>query len=175
MVLIDPEPQAAKRRQQQNEQMMGTFHKLTYHLVFSTKYRRRRIRGEFRERLYEYMGGIIRGQNGHLIEIGGIDDHVHLLLNLSPLHSVAAMLRDIKANASKWVNEIPDMTARFEWQSGYAAFTVSHSQVDVVREYIRNQIEHHRTKTFEEEFVELLKRHGVEFDMKYMFEMEHHG
>jgi REP element-mobilizing transposase RayT len=154
---------------------MGTFHKLTYHVVFSTKYRRRTIRDDLRERLYEYGGGIVRAQKGHLIEIGGIEDHVHLLANLSPANALSASIRDIKANTSKWANELSNTKARFAWQKGYAAFTVSFSQIYLVRQYIQNQREHHRTKSFEEEYVELLKRHGIEFELRWLFEDEHHG
>ena len=154
---------------------MGTFHKLTYHVVFSTKYRRRMIHDELRERLYEYVGGIILAQKGRLLEIGGIEDHVHLLVNLSPANALSSSIRDIKANASKWANELLVVKARFEWQKGYGAFTVSYSQIDVVRQYIQNQREHHRTKSFEEEYIELLKRHDIEFEPKWLFENEHHG
>jgi len=154
---------------------MSTFTKLTYHVVFSTKYRRKLIFDPFGERLYEYIGGIIRAQNGHLIEIGGVEDHVHLLVNLSPAKSISDTIREIKTNASKWSNELSDTTCRFEWQKGYGAFTVSYSQLDSVRHYIQNQREHHRTKTFEEEYIAFLKRHNIEFDHQYLFEAEHYG
>ncbi|MDP1835979.1 MAG: IS200/IS605 family transposase [Chlamydiales bacterium] len=154
---------------------MGTFTKLSYHIVFSTKFRSKSIVASFGERLYEYIGGIIRAQNGHLIEIGGIEDHVHLLANLSPAKAVSDAIREIKANASKWRNELPDNVGRFEWQKGYGAFTVSYSQIESVRCYIRNQREHHRTKTFEQEYIALLKVHNIEFDSRYLFETEHFG
>ncbi len=126
---------------------MSTFTKLSYHIVFSTKYRCKSITDSSSERLYEYIGGIIRAKSGHLIEIGGVEDHVHLLANLSPTKSISDTIREIKANSSKWRNEFPDNTGRFEWQKGYGAFTVSYSQIESVRHYIRNQREHHRTKT----------------------------
>ena len=154
---------------------MGTFTKLTYHVVFGTKYRRKSIRDEFAERLYEYIGGIVRGQNGHMIQIGGVEDHVHILTNLSPANSVSDAIRDIKANSSKWVNDLSDSLDRFEWQKGYGAFTVSYSQIESVREYIRDQAEHHRVRSFEDEYMEFLKRHNIPFERKYLFEDEHHG
>ncbi len=154
---------------------MGTFTKLTYHVVFGTKYRRESIRDEFSERLYEYIGGIIRGQNGHLIEIGGVEGHVHLLANLSPANSVSDSIRGIKANSSKWVNELAEVLDRFEWQKGYGAFTVSFSQIELLRRYIRNQREHHRVRSFEEEYIEFLQRHNIPFERKWLFEDEHHG
>ena len=154
---------------------MGTYSKLTCHIVFSTKYRKPVIREPFPERLYEYVGGTIRGLKGTLIEIGGVEDHVHILAALTPTIAVATAVRDIKANASKWANEVPEMKSRFEWQKGYGAFTVSYSQIEGVREYIKNQQEHHKTNSFEEEYVRFLERHDIEFERQYLFEAEHHG
>ena len=154
---------------------MGTFSKLTYHIVFSTKYRRKTINDDIPERLYEYMGGIVRNLDGSLIEIGGIDDHVHLLVNFPPSKSVSNCIRDIKANSSKWMNDLPGAKLKFEWQKGYGAFTVSHSQIGMVRSYIQNQREHHRTKSFKEEFIELLERHEIKFEHEYLFDAEHVG
>ena len=154
---------------------MSTFTKLSYHIIFSTKYRKQLIIETWRERLYEYIGGIIRAQNGCLIEIGGIEDHVHLLAALSSTKSISDAIREIKANASKWVNELSNLSPRFEWQKGYGAFTVSYSQINSVQNYIRNQREHHRSKSFEEEYIEFLKCHHIEFDQKYLFETEYLG
>ena len=154
---------------------MGSFTKLTYHVVFSTKYRRKKITDKIQERLYEYMGGITRNLKGRLIQIGGIEDHVHLLLHLPANKAVSDSIREIKANSSKWLNEAYEFRYRFEWQKGYGAFTVSHSQIESVRNYINNQREHHRTKTFGEELIELLRRHEIQFDRKYLFEAEYVG
>jgi REP-associated tyrosine transposase len=155
--------------------MASTFTQLTYHVVFSTKYRRNTITPDLRDELYKYIGGIIRGQKGVLLEIGGMPDHIHLLIGIPPTIAVADMVRLIKANASKWVNERSDRVDRFEWQTGYAAFTVSHSQGDVVRSYIQNQEKHHADWSFRDEFRELLIRHGIEFEEKYLFEEEFVG
>jgi len=154
---------------------MGTFTKLTYHIVFGTRYRQNAIHDEFVERLYEYIGGIIRTNKGHLIEIGGVADHLHILVNFSPARAVSDSIRDIKANSSKWVNETLDPGDRFEWQKGYGAFTVSYSHTESVQQYIRNQKEHHRTKSFEEEYIAFLERHNIAFERKWLFEGEHHG
>ncbi len=154
---------------------MGSFTQLTYHVVFATKYRRSTITDTIQERLYEYIGGTIRAKKGNLIEIGGVKDHVHILARLSPVIAVSDVVRDIKANSSKWMNEQPETTKTFEWQKGYGAFTVSYSQIAVVEQYIRNQEEHHRTRSFQEEYIEFLKRHGIEFRLEYLFEDEHHG
>jgi putative transposase len=155
--------------------LMSTFTKLTYHIVFSTKYRAPLICDPFCEQLYEYIGGIIRAQNGHLIEIGGIEDHVHLLANLPPTKSISDAIREIKANSSKWSNECLKHMIRFEWQKGYGTFSVSYSQIEAVRHYIQNQREHHQAKTFEEEYMTLLKLHHVEFEHRYLFENEYCG
>lgn len=154
---------------------MSTFTKLAYHIVFSTKYRKPLIDESLQTRLYQYIGGIIREQNGHLIEIGGIEDHIHLLVNLSALKAVADSIREIKANASKWANSILEQTSRFEWQKGYGAFTVSYSQLELVRNYIQNQRVHHSTKTFKEEYIKLLELHDITFEQRYVFEAEYHA
>ncbi len=154
---------------------MSSFTQLTYHLIFSTKFRQPLIHDAFRERLYEYIGGTIRGLKGHLIEIGGVEDHLHLLANFSPTAALSDVIRDIKANGSRWINELGQVPGRFEWQKGYACFTVSHSHRDRVRKYIQSQREHHRKQTFQEEYIEFLRRHEIEFDERHLFESEHHG
>lgn len=153
----------------------GHFTQLIYHVVFATKYRRPSITDSIQERLYEYIGGTIRAKKGHLIEIGGVNDHVHLLARLSPALAMADVVRDIKANSSKWMNERPETSPTFEWHKGYGAFTVSFSQIPSVEKDIRNQREHHRSRTFQEEYIEFLKRHGIDFRLEYFFEDEHHG
>ena len=152
-----------------------SFTSLNYHVVFSTKYRKPVIDEDIRERFYEYIGGIIRAKEGTLIEIGGVADHIHILAGCSPKMAVADWVRDIKANSARWMNELPDRKSRFEWQKGYGAFTVSASQVEVVRSYVQRQPAHHQRLSFHDEFLELLKRHNIEFDPKYVFEEEHHG
>ena len=153
--------------------MASTFTKLLYHLVYSTKHRRPLIALTWRDDLYAYIGGIIKERDGIPLEIGGMPDHIHILTKLSPKLAIMDVLRDIKAVSSKWLNEGHRSNCRFEWQVGYGAFSVSHSQVKSVREYIRNQETHHREMTFRAEFVSLLKRHEIEFDPKYVFEEEH--
>lgn len=155
--------------------MGRTYSSLTYHLIFSTKCRRRTIRTEFRERLYQYIGGIIRDKDGVLLEIGGVEDHVHLLAAIPANMSVSDMLRFIKSNSSGWVNETFSPSQPFAWQPGYGAFTVSHSQKPVVRTYIQNQERHHQTKLFKDEYLQILAAHEIEYDPRFVFEEEHHG
>jgi REP element-mobilizing transposase RayT len=154
---------------------MSTFTKLSYHLVFATKHRAPIISTAFQSRLYEYIGGIICAKNGHILEIGGVADHLHIAANLSPKIAVSDVIRDIKGGSSSWINTEKVAPAHFDWQRGYAAFTVSQSNLESVLLYIRNQEEHHRTKSFEEEFIEFLERHQIAYKREYLFEDEHHG
>ena len=150
--------------------MPSTFTNLLYHIIFSTKNRIPLITKNLKEELYKYIGGIIRAEGGVQIEIGGIEDHIHILAKFKPTHSVSEMLNKIKSNSSKWANDHKMKYRRFGWQDGYAAFTVSESQAPIVAEYIRNQEEHHRKQTFQEELVALLERHGIKYDPKYLWD-----
>lgn len=150
--------------------MASTFTNLLYHIVFSTKDRIPLIQSDLQERLYEYMGGIIRGEGGVLLEIGGIPDHVHLLAKLRADTAVSVMLRLLKSNSSKWVNDERLIKGRFAWQTGYAAFSVSESQAAKVRKYIRGQEAHHAKVSFKEELIALLKKHRIEYDERYIFD-----
>jgi putative transposase len=150
--------------------MAATLTNLIYHVVFSTKLRVPLIAESLEAELYRYMGGIIRGEGGILLEIGGVPDHVHLLVKFKPTVAVADMLRVLKANSSKWINEEKWRLQKFGWQDGYAAFTVSQSQVSHVCRYIRNQKHHHHKADFQSELKALLKRHGVEYDERYVWD-----
>jgi putative transposase len=145
-------------------------YQLTFPIVFSTKDRAPLIREEFREDLYKYMGGIVRGEGGTTIEIGGMPDHIHWLVIMKTEPSEAQFVKVVKAKSSKWVNDGRLLRARFSWQVGYGAFTVSHSQLGKVRKYIQNQAEHHRQVTFQEEFLEFLHRHKIEYDPQRIWE-----
>ncbi len=151
---------------------MSTFTNLLYHVVFSTKYRKPLIEETWQDDLYGYMGGIIREEKGVLLKIGGVEDHIHLLTKFRPMIAVSDMLRLIKTNSSKWVNDHQKVRGGFSWQSGYAAFSVSESQAPSVIEYIASQREHHRKRTFEEELRGMLEKHGMEYDIQYLFEQE---
>lgn len=129
--------------------MSHTFTNLLYHLVFSTKQRREFIHDGFRDELYSYLGGIIRGEKGKAITIGGTQNHVHILVKLPQGVILSNILQHIKGNSSKWLNEKGFATSHFHWQSGYGAFTVSESMVKVVSRYIENQETHHQKMTFE--------------------------
>lgn len=150
--------------------MPSTYTNLLYHVVFSTKQRLPLITGNLQEELYSYIGGIIRGEGGTQLEIGGTNDHVHILAKFKPAVSVSTMLAKVKANSSKWANEEKMRMRKFGWQEGYATFSVSESQVPAVRQYIQNQEEHHQTQTFQEELIALLDRHGIEYDQRYLWD-----
>ncbi len=154
--------------------MPSSYTSLNYHIVFSTKHRKPLLVDAIREDVYKYIAGIIQNKEGQLIEIGGIEDHIHILTSCSPKLALADFIRDVKANASKWINEQPRST-KFAWQSGYGAFTVSVSQVEVVRQYIRNQAEHHKKQSFADEFRATLSKHKIAFDEERLFEDEFHG
>ncbi|HEX3552085.1 MAG TPA: IS200/IS605 family transposase [Thermoanaerobaculia bacterium] len=147
--------------------MKDTYSKLDYHLVWSTKNRTPLITKPFRDSLYGYIGGILRGNGGVLLAAGGMPDHIHLLAGWRTSISVAKMLQLIKTNTSKWMNERPDApVGGFAWQPGYGAFSVSASKIAEVRAYILNQEEHHRKMAFREEITGLLRRHGIDYDAR---------
>ena len=148
--------------------MPQTFTQLHYHVVFSTKNREPLLTADIRERVWDYLGGAVRGEGGMPILVGGMPDHVHLLATLPQTQAVADIVRKLKAGSSGWAHEqFPD--ANLWWQTGYAAFTVSHSGVEKVQKYIAGQEEHHRTTTFQDEFRLFLRRHGLEPDEAHMW------
>jgi REP element-mobilizing transposase RayT len=148
--------------------MATTFANLLYHIVFTTKGRLPLIRDDLKDPLYSYIGGILRGERGILLEIGGMPDHVHLLVKLKTDISVAVMVQKIKGKSSKWINERQDHPDGFEWQAGYGIFSVSESLVGKVQIYIRNQEEHHQKVPFRDELIALLQRNQIPFDEKYL-------
>jgi len=141
---------------------------LQYHIVFSTKERARLLDGEIMPRLVKYIGGIIRGLGGTLLGGNGSEDHMHLAAILPPTRTIADVLRDVKSNSSGWIRDEFPALSGFGWQDGYSAFSVSQSVMPKVLEYIREQKEHHKKMTFEEELGRLLKQHGIEFDPRYV-------
>jgi REP element-mobilizing transposase RayT len=149
--------------------MAHTFASLYTHIIFSTKDRLPLLTAEFRPDLLAYTGGIIRKLDGKVIEANARPDHVHFLLSLPPALAVADALRVLKTNSSGWVHETRRRAA-FAWQTGYGAFSVSQSNVSAVVKYIRNQDQHHRRVTFQEEFIAFLKRHGIAYDKRYIWE-----
>src|SRR5256885_161101 len=140
---------------------------LLYHIVFATKERAPLITDELRADFHAYLGGTMRGLEGIALEVGGVEDHVHILAKIKPTIAVAEFIKQLKADSSGWANK--KSRGRFAWQTRYGAFSVSESQVEKVRAYVRNQAEHHRRVSFAEEFKALLKAHHVEFDERYLW------
>jgi len=135
------------------------------HCVFSTKMRSDSIGDEVRERLFDYIFGTAKNLR-ELLAIGGTANHLHILIALSAKRSLSDTIRDLKANSSRWMSE---NGSAFAWQEGFGAFSVSPSQTEIVKRYIRNQAEHHKKRNFEEEFLLLLKKSGVDYDPRYVF------
>ena len=150
--------------------MPGTYSQILLHIVFSTKDRAPWITPEISERLYPYIGGIIRAERGVLYDIGGIEDHVHLYLRWRPDGAVSDLMRTVKARSSKWVHDTFPALGAFSWQEGFGVFTVSKSQEGAVKAYIVGQHEHHKKEDFKSELLRLLRAHGVEFDERYVFD-----
>ena len=150
---------------------MASHQQLLYHIVFSTKERRLLLReDDFRDSVWRYMAGIASNLQGHALRIGGFYDHAHLLLRIPAKIAVADFVRQIKANTSKHINEKQGSRLKFHWQDGYGAFTVSPSKMNAVSAYIDGQLEHHRKRTFQEEYLKMLADHEVEYDPKYLWE-----
>lgn len=150
--------------------MPGTYTNLLLHIVFSTHQRRAWLTPPVCERLYPFVGGIIRDDKGSLLAMGGMPDHVHLLVRWRTDETIAELVRSMKVRSSKWMHaEFPRLRA-FAWQEGYGAFTVSKSQEGKVRRYIANQERHHTGRNFKAEFRELLEAHEVEYEEKYLWD-----
>jgi putative transposase len=147
--------------------MPHTYTSVLIHAVFATANRRPVLGSDRRDRVHAYLGGIARELNASPIAIGGIDDHVHMLLELPPTIAVADMMRLVKGNSSKWLNET--FAGRFEWQRGYGAFSVSRHACEKVASYIRNQEEHHRARSFDDEYRLLLERNGIVHDRRFLW------
>jgi REP element-mobilizing transposase RayT len=149
--------------------MANTYTSLFYHLVFSTKNREPWILPKIEQRVWSYLGGVARAHQVAPVQIGGVEDHIHALVMARPTIALCEIAQVLKGVSSKWIHEeFPNMLG-FAWQDGYGGFSVSKSDVPDVVNYIQNQREHHRRKTFKEEYVELLVANGIEFDERYLW------
>lgn len=149
---------------------MSTHQQLLYHVVFSTKNRQRWLTDGFRESVFAYMAGVVKNQGGFAIRIGGYFDHVHLLVRIPAKLSVSDFVGTLKSNTSKHINDTSGLLRKFGWQDGFGAFTVSVSQKKKVISYIESQIEHHSKQSFEDEYLTLLDKHEIEYDLKYVWD-----
>jgi putative transposase len=149
--------------------MPNTYTQLHIHAVFAVKYRAALIQSSFREELHKYITGIVQ-HNGHrLLAINSVADHLHLFLGLNPAQSISEIIRLVKSDSSEWVNKHHHTPRKFHWQDGYGAFSNSRSQINGVVNYIMHQEEHHRKRTFLEEYLQMLKDYEVEHDPRYVF------
>ena len=149
---------------------MSTHQQLLYHVVFSTKHRKRTLANGFREEVFTYMAATCRELAGYALIVGGYFNHVHLLVRIPTKTAVADFVRQLKANTSKHINQTKRIVTKFSWQEGYGAFTVSVSNKDLIYQYIENQMQHHTRVTFENEYVGLLKEHQIDYDERYLWE-----
>ena len=147
----------------------GTYTQLYIQLVFAVKNREAMLHRDIRNRVFEYMSGIISKMKHKSIIVNGVSDHTHILIGLNPLKSISETVRDIKRSSSLFINEQKLCNSKFAWQEGYGAFTYSRSQLDNVYNYILNQETHHRKQTFKEEYIQFLKRFEIEFEKQFLF------
>lgn len=152
------------------DNMPNTYSQLYTHYVFAVQYRENIISPKWEELLYKYIAGIISNKGQKLLAINGMSDHIHILAGLNPSIAPADLARDIKANSAKYINENRFVADKFLWQEGYGAFSVSHSLFKNVCQYIENQKEHHKTKTFKEEYLQLLKNAEIEYRKEFLFD-----
>ena len=150
--------------------MAGKLLCVNLHIIWSTKWRKRLIEPQWRDRLHAYMGAIGHSKNARLIEANSQPDHIHLYASIPSTISIADLVNALKANSTRWIRQTFPNRRWFSWQEGYAAFSVSRSAQDYVIGYIRNQDEHHNQQGFQEELIELLVAHGMEYDPRYVFD-----
>jgi putative transposase len=148
---------------------MNTYTQILYQIIFTPKNHERTLAVINRPELYKYIWGILNNKKCHLYRIGGISDHIHIVTDLHPIISLASIVKDIKVASAAYIKNNNLFPSFSGWQDGYGAFTYSFNDKDKLIEYVKNQEEHHKTKSFREEFMELLKDHGIGYDEKYMF------
>ena len=149
--------------------MANPYTQIYNHIVFAVEGRQKLIKPEHNDELQKYITGIISGQKQKLIAINNMPDHLHLLVGLRPDAALSDLIRDVKANSSKFINEQHWVVGRFSWQEGFGVFSYSRSQLGTVIRYIENQQKHHARQSFQDEYIELLEKFGVEFDQRHIF------
>jgi putative transposase len=150
--------------------MSGTYSQMYIQVVFAVKGRENLIAPQWKDELHKYIAGIIKAKEQKPIIVNGMPDHIHAFIGLRPAMAISDLVRDIKNNSSNFVNEKKWVERKFSWQEGYGVFTYSHSQIETIYNYILRQEEHHRKKTFREEYVNYLEKYGIEYNVKYLFE-----
>lgn len=150
--------------------MAQSLSKVLLHIVFSTKNRQKTIPKHLRAKLHAYLAGVCRSKGSEAYRVGGTDDHVHIACTLPRTLTMAKLVEEIKKPSSLWMKQQEGGTGQFSWQAGYGIFSLGQSQLPALLRYIDNQEEHHRTKSFKEELLELLEKYGVEYDEKYLWD-----
>ena len=150
--------------------MANTFSQIYIQYVFAVKGRGNLLQKPWRRDVFKYMAGVIKGKNQKSIIVNGVADHVHVFVGIKPTMNISDLVRDIKNNSSKFINEHRFLNGEFAWQKGYGAFSYAHSQIKYVYQYINNQEEHHRKKSFKEEYLEFLQEFEIEYNEKYLFD-----
>ncbi len=149
--------------------MGDTFTQLYVHIIFSVENREKLLGEEIRQEVYAYIGGIIKNQGQKPIIINGTSDHIHILMGLKPDKAISDLVREIKSNSTNFINEKRLTLTKFRWQTGFGAFTCCHSHLTGIADYIKNQEEHHRKRTFTEEYKEFLDEYQIQYNEKYVF------
>ncbi len=149
--------------------MANTYTQIHIHFVFAVKFRKGIIQSHWKDSLYKYITGIIHNNNHKVLIINGMPDHIHILVGLRPSQSMSDLMKDVKQSSSLWINENKLSNCHFAWQEGFGAFSYSKSQLSNVIRYIENQDEHHKAKSFKEEYLKILEQFEVEFDEKFVF------
>ena len=150
--------------------MAGTYSQVYIQVVFAVKGRRNLISKNWKDDLYKYIAGIIKGKGQKSIIVNGMPDHIHAFVGLKPAMAISDLVRDVKNNSSDFINDHKFVRGHFSWQKGYGAFSYSHSHIENVFNYIKNQEKHHKKTTFREEYIDFLKKFKVEYEDKYLFE-----
>ncbi len=150
--------------------MANSYTQIHIQYVFVVKFRDGLIHRSWKEELFKYISGIIKFHNHKLLAINGVENHIHILVGMKPTQTISVLAQVIKANSSKWINETKMERFRFEWQAGFGAFSYSKWDVEKIINYIRNQEEHHKKKTFKEEYLKFLEDFEIDFDEKYIFQ-----
>lgn len=150
--------------------MANTYSQIYIQFVFAVKGRQNLIKKSFKDELYKYISGIARNKKQKLLAINGMPDHVYIFIGMNPDVHISNLMKEIKSNSSRFINEKGFIKGKFSWQEGFGAFSYSHSHIDKVVKYILNQETHHKKRTFREEYLELLEKFNVEYNPKYLFE-----
>lgn len=150
--------------------MAGTYSQIYIQIVFAVKGRENLLAKTWRHEVFEYIAGIIKGKGQKSIIVNGVADHVHCFIGYKPSGALSDLVRDIKNNSSKWINERKLVNGKFQWQEGYGAFSYSQSHIDRVYNYILNQEQHHQKQTFKKEYLELLEKFKIDYKTEYLFD-----